>query len=42
MSNLELEAHGARVYHFRDGQIARFILCQDMEQAKALVDEAQP
>jgi ketosteroid isomerase-like protein len=41
-SGVELEAQGARVYEFREGKIARFILCQDLDEAKAVVDDAQP
>jgi ketosteroid isomerase-like protein len=40
-SGVELAARGARVYEFRGGLIARFVMFQDMDDAKAYVD-AQP
>jgi ketosteroid isomerase-like protein len=40
-SGVEIEAQGARVYEFRGGKIAHFVMFQDMEAARAFVD-AQP
>ena len=40
-SGVEIKAQGARVYEFRDGKIARFVLFQNMDEARAYVD-AQP
>ena len=41
-SGVELVARGARVYEFRDGRIARFVMFQTMDDAKAFVDAAHP
>ena len=40
-SGVELAVRGARVYEFRDGKIAHFVMFQDMDGAKEFVD-AQP
>ena len=37
-SGVEWVARGARVYEFRDGQIARFVMFQTMDDARAYVD----
>ena len=37
-SGAEVEAHGARVYEFRVGKIARYVQFQDMTAAREYVD----
>jgi len=40
-SGVDVDAHGARVYEFRDGKLARYVQFQDMDEAKAFVDAQQ-
>jgi ketosteroid isomerase-like protein len=37
-SGVEIVGQGARVYEFRGGRIARFVMFQDMDEARAYVD----
>ena len=40
-SGVEIVGRGARVYEFRDGRIVRFVMFQNMDEAREYID-AQP